>query len=472
MISTSDFVKPLVNQALNYLQADPVGNLPKLIGIAEKLATQENHKKQVRDVGKAVLDPNSNWRELAIRLLTETHPNIMKGIGVNFFVNSALVGVPKQYRLAEDLGVDVPYAILMDPTEKCNLRCIGCWAGDYQRVRELPFETMDKVCTEAEELGIHLIVVSGGEPMVAKDKLIRLAERHPNQLFHPFTNGTLIDEEFVSEMVRLGNIAPAISVEGLEEQTDARRGKGVYQKIMHTMDLLREAGCVFGFSACYAQNNTEIIASDEFIDTMVDKGCAFGWFFTYVPVGSDPNIELMATPEQRSLMYDTVRRWRNSKPIFIVDFWNDGEFSLGCIAGGRRYLHINANGDVEPCAFIHYAVDNINDKSLKECLASSLMKAYQKRQPFNENMLRPCPLIDNPEKLVEIIEESGARSTQLGEHHVNPKELAEMIEEGYTRHWAEKADEIWNRDSHEFYEMQKEFYDEERPEDPRKQAQS
>jgi radical SAM protein with 4Fe4S-binding SPASM domain len=155
-----------------------------------------------------------------------------------------------------------------------------------------------------------------------------------------------------------------------------------------------------------------------------------------------------------------------------VDFWNDGEFSLGCIAGGRRYLHINANGDVEPCAFIHYAVDNINDKSLKECLASSLMKAYQKRQPFNENMLRPCPLIDNPEKLVEIIEESGARSTQLGEHHVNPKELAEMIEEGYTRHWAEKADEIWNRNSHEFYEMQKEFYDEERPEDPRKQAQS
>lgn len=470
MISTSDFVKPLVNQALNYLQADPVGNLPKLIGIAEKLATQENHKKQVRDVGKAVLDPNSNWRELAIRLLTETHPNIMKGIGVNFFVNSALVGVPKQYRLAEDLGVDVPYAILMDPTEKCNLRCIGCWAGDYQRVRELPFETMDRVCTEAEELGIHLIVVSGGEPMVAKDKLIRLAERHPNQLFHPFTNGTLIDEEFVSEMVRLGNIAPAISVEGLEEQTDARRGKGVYQKIMHTMDLLREAGCVFGFSACYARNNTEIIASDEFIDTMVDKGCAFGWLFTYVPVGSDPNIELMATPEQRGLMYDTVRRWRNSKPIFIVDFWNDGEFSLGCIAGGRRYLHINANGDVEPCAFIHYAVDNINDKSLKECLASSLMKAYQKRQPFNENMLRPCPLIDNPEKLVEIIEESGARSTQLGEHHVDPKELAEMIEEGYTRHWAEKADEIWNRDSHEFYEMQKEFYSGEGPEDPRKQA--
>ncbi len=469
MISTLDFAKPLVNQALGYLQADPVGNLPKALAIAEKLASQENHKQQVREVGKAILDPDSNWRELAIRLLTETHPNIMKGIGVNFFVNSALVGVPTQYDLAEELGVQVPYAILMDPTEKCNLRCTGCWAGDYQRVRELPFETMDRVCTEAEELGIYLIVVSGGEPMVAKDKLIRLAEKHPNQLFHPFTNGTLFDEEFVSEMIRLGNIAPAISVEGLEEQTDARRGKGVYQKIMNTMDLLREAGCVFGFSACYARNNTEIIASDEFIDTMIDKGCSFGWFFTYVPVGSDPNLDLMATPDQRALMYDTVRQWRFTKPIFMVDFWNDGEFALGCIAGGRRYLHINANGDVEPCAFIHYAVDNINEKPLKECLASPLMKAYQKRQPFNDNMLRPCPLIDNPEKLVEIVEESGAHSTQLGEHLVDHRELAEMIQEGYTKHWAPKADEIWNANPHPFFEMQNKYYEEERTEDRKKQ---
>ena len=451
MISSVDIVKPLVNQALAYVSKDPVANLPKILKIGERIAVKESHKAQVRDVAKVLTEPDGNWRELAIRLLTETHPNIMKSIGVNFFVNASLVGIPRQYKISEELGVQVPYAILMDPTEKCNLRCTGCWAGDYQRVRELDYEVMDRVCREAEELGIYLIVVSGGEPMAAKDKLLRLAESHPNQLFHPFTNGTLIDEDFVSEMVRVGNIAPALSLEGLEEETDNRRGKGVYRKIMRAMDLMREAGCVFGFSACYARNNVDVIASDEFIDTMVDKGCTFGWFFTYVPVGSEPNLDLMATPEQRAKMYDAVRRFRNTKPIFLVDFWNDGEFSLGCIAGGRRYLHINAAGDVEPCAFIHYATDNINDVSLKEALASPLMRAYQKRQPFNQNMLRPCPLIDNPEKLVEIIKESGARSTQLGEHTVEPEALAGKIQEEYTQHWAVRADQLWKSNPHPFH---------------------
>ncbi|HNY68916.1 MAG TPA: SPASM domain-containing protein, partial [Bacillota bacterium] len=189
-----------------------------------------------------------------------------------------------------------------------------------------------------------------------------------------------------------------------------------------------------------------------------------------VPVGSEPNLDLMATAEQRAEMYEAVRRFRNTKPIFLVDFWNDGEFSLGCIAGGRRYLHINAAGDVEPCAFIHYATDNINDVSLREALASPLMRAYQKRQPFNENMLRPCPLIDNPEKLVEIVRESGARSTQLGEHAVEPEVLAEKIQEEYTQHWAAKAGELWESNPHPFYDRSRVFAEKERAERKERQA--
>ena len=470
MVSTADIARPLVNQALNYLSRDPVGNMPKMLSLAERIAVKESHKAQVRDVSKVLLDNDSNWRELAIRVISDTNPHVLKTLVNNFFVNASLLGVPKQYKIAEEIGAQVPFAILMDPTEKCNLRCTGCWAGDYQRVRELDYDVMDRVCREAEELGIYLIVVSGGEPTVVKDKLLKLAETHPNQIFHPFTNGTLFDEEFIREMVRVGNIVPAISVEGLEEQTDARRGKGVYGKILHTMDMLREAGIPFGFSSCYARNNAEIIASDEFIDTMVYKGCSFGWLFTYVPVGSDPNLELMATPEQRKMMYEAVRRFRSTKPVFLVDFWNDGEYSLGCIAGGRRYLHINANGDVEPCAFIHYALDNINEKSLKDALTSPLMKAYQSRQPFNHNMLRPCPLIDNPEKLVEIINESGARSTELGDHHVETAKLAEKIQAEYTDKWAPVAEDIWESEAHPFHDRAQGFAQKEQAEKKQRQT--
>jgi len=113
-----DIVRPLVNQALAYVSKDPVANLPKILKIGEKIAGKESHKAQIRDVTRVLTESDGNWRELTIRLLTETHPNIMKSIGVNFFVNASLVGIPKQYKISEEIGVQVPYAILMDPTEK------------------------------------------------------------------------------------------------------------------------------------------------------------------------------------------------------------------------------------------------------------------------------------------------------------------------------------------------------------------
>lgn len=464
VVSTADIARPIVNRILTYLSRDPVKNLPRIISLAERIAISEAHKAQIRDLAEAVLDNDSNWRELAIRVVLETDPHVLRTLFNNFLINATLEGTPRQYKIAAEIGSNVPFAILMDPTEKCNLKCTGCWAGDYQHVRELSYEAMDRVCNEAKELGIHLIIISGGEPLVAKHKVLKLAQAHLDQAFHLFTNGTLFDGAFIDEMVRLGNITAAISLEGLEEHTDARRGKGVYARIMHTMDMLREAGIPFGFSACYARNNTEVVASDEFIDTMVDKGCTFGWFFTYVPVGSHPDLDLMATPGQRRLMYEAVRRFRGTKPVFLVDFWNDAEYSLGCIAGGRRYLHINANGDVEPCAFVHYALDNINSKSLKDVLASPLMKAYQARQPFNRNMLRPCPLIDNPEKLVEIITESGAKPTELGEHRIDAVELAEAIQAAYAGKWEPVADDIWRSHSHAFHDRAQGFLAKERAE--------
>ena len=146
------------------------------------------------------------------------------------------------------------------------------------------------------------------------------------------------------------------------------------------------------------------------------RGARYSWYFHYMPVGNNASTELMLKPEQREYMYHRIREIRameGGKPIFTFDFQNDGEYVGGCIAGGRFYCHINANGDVEPCVFIHYSGANIHEKSLLECLSQPLFRKYQEGQPFNENHLRPCPMLENPDKLVEVVNESGAKSTDL-----------------------------------------------------------
>ena len=255
-------------------------------------------------------------------------------------------------------------------------------------------------------------------------------------------NGTLIDDAFADEMLRVKNLVPAISIEGFEEATDFRRGEGTYRKVIEAMTRLKERKLLFGISCCYTSKNVEVIGSEEYFDSMIDMGAKFAWFFTYMPIGAAAVPELIATAEQRKFMYEQIHKFRKTKPLFTMDFWNDGEYVKGCIAGGRGYCHINANGDMEPCAFIHYSDSNIKEKTLLECYQSPLFMAYRRSQPFNENMLRPCPVLDNPGRLTQIVEESGARSTDLE----SPERACDYCNRCVpaAEKWAPVADELWN----------------------------
>ncbi len=240
---------------------------------------------------------------------------------------------------------------------------------------------------------------TGGEPMCRKNDLLKLAAKHQSSVFHLFTNGTLIDDAFCEEVKKVGNMAFFLSVEGLDDATDSRRGEGVFQRVMNAMDIMKKHGLLFGTSICYTSANYKAVTSDEFMDMLISHGVRFNWYFHYMPIGDGANVDLMLNPEQREYMIQRVREIRGytgGKPIFCIDFQNDGEYIDGCIAGGRQYAHINPNGDVEPCVFIHYSGANIHDKSLLECLQQPLFKEYHKGQPFNGNHLRPCPMLETP----------------------------------------------------------------------------
>lgn len=347
----------------------------------------------------------------------------------------------KRDRFREENGFSPPILMVISPTMRCNLKCYGCYAGKYCKDGDLGRDTLERVLCEAEGIGVNFITISGGEPFVLGDELIEVFKNHPGIIFQIYTNGTLITPDVAEKLASVGNAYPCISVEGYEEETDSRRGKGTYLKILDAMDNLKNAGVIFGFSATATRENNELLLSDSFIDFYRDKGCMLGWYFHYVPVGMEPGVNLMPTPEQRIYRLERLRERRKKNDILLADFWNDGPLVGRCLAGGSRYLHITSNGDVEPCVFCHFAVDNIKDKSLTEILNSDFFKEIRKRQPYSDNLYRPCMIIDVPEVLREVVSVSGAHPTHEGAEAII-ETLAPQIDE-YAESYCEKANQAW-----------------------------
>ena len=192
-----------------------------------------------------------------------------------------------------------------------------------------------------------------------------------------------------------------------------------------------------------------MVTSDVFLDLLIGHGCRYSWYFHYMPVGNEASVDLLPTAAQREYMYHRIREIRareGGKPIFVMDFQNDGEYVGGCIAGGRNYLHINADGDVEPCVFIHYSSANIKEVSLLEALKQPLFMAYRDGQPFNHNQLRPCPMLENPELLEAMVEKAGAKSTDL-QSPETAEHLCGKCRE-YAEEWQKTADKLWAANPH------------------------
>ncbi len=443
MVLTSQIKKAALRTAFSYLEKNPEENIPKLMAWVDKLAGDgPNSFPAQRAAFHQVLEhPECSMYHLIMSIMNEIDPDVLKATFENFFLNANIIGWPRQEECKEKYGCNIPWAILLDPTSACNLHCTGCWAAEYGSKLNLTVNEMDDIIRQGKELGVYMYIYTGGEPLVRKKDLIALCEKHHDCQFLSFTNATLIDEAFADEMLRVKNLIPAISIEGFESATDSRRGDGTYQKVVGAMVLLKEKRLPFGLSCCYTSRNLDSISSFDFIDQMVEWGARFVWYFHYMPVGNDAVPELLPSPTQREFMYHQIRRIRAQKPIFAMDFQNDGEYVGGCIAGGRRYLHINANGDADPCVFIHYSDSNIREKTLLECLQSPIFMAYHDGQPFHGNHLRPCPMLENPDLLRQMVHKTGAHSTDLQ----SPESVDHLCDKcvSYARSWAPTAEKLW-----------------------------
>lgn len=432
--------RPLVN----YVYKNPKKNIPKVLKIGKAVTGNLFPETTWTAPLDVITNPQNTWNDYIYRIIEETDKELLTNVLLTFAIDAGYIGTSTLRENRDKLKCNIPWIILMDPTSACNLKCKGCWAAEYGHNSNLTLDEMRRIVTEAKALGTHFFMFTGGEPLVRKKDILTVTKENPDCIFLAFTNGTLVDDEFCEELKKSGNFALALSIEGTEETTDFRRGEGVYKKVVDAMALLKKHKCIFGTSICYTSKNYQAVTSDKFYDMEIEAGAKFALYFHYMPIGSDADTSLLLTPEQREHVYRTIRkkrRTRNGKPIFVMDFQNDGEFVGGCIAGGRNYFHINSEGDAEPCVFIHYSDSNIREKSILECLRSPLFKQYYKGQPFNDNMLRPCPMLENPQALRHIIEVTGAKSTNL----TCPESADELCSKCdlYAKEWAPMAKQIW-----------------------------
>jgi MoaA/NifB/PqqE/SkfB family radical SAM enzyme len=415
-----------------------------LTHILERVARSERHKAQLQAL-RELISENHPAAELARRIF-RLHPTVRRRFINSLGINATWLGEQERSAFAAEHGVGAPFLMVISPTMRCNLKCLGCYAGQYPKQDDpMSFDTLDRIVTEGKEMGVYFYTISGGEPFMRPD-LLDLYEKHGDCAFQIYTNGTQIDDKVIERLQKTGNVAPAFSVEGWEEQTDFRRGKGVYRKVMETMDAVREAGLLFGFSGTATRINVDAYLSEDFYDFMAEKGCAFGWFFIFLPVGQDSTTDLMVTPDQRDKLRATVQRMRRTKPIFVADFWNDGCLTGGCMSGGTLYLHVNYRGDIEPCVFMHFAEENVLDiyqrgGHLWDVLDTPLFRHIREVNRKDPNPLRPCPIIDHNEWLAEALSKSDAHPTHPGAEDIVGRLAPEV------RAWAEEyrklADYAW-----------------------------
>jgi len=338
-------------------------------------------------------------------------------MGSNYLYGEELAKIYQRYG-EKHHGLKPPYTMVISPTKACNLRCTGCYANaDEKSAEHLEWDLFNRIITEAKTLmGIRFFTISGGEPFAYRSQgktLLDAAAQHPDCFFMSYTNGTLIDETVARRIAELGNLTPAISVEGMEEATDKRRGAGVFQRILSAMSNLRKAGVPFGVSLTATRLNAEEILSDDFIDFFFSKQQAtYGWLFQYMPIGRGYTLDLLPTPEQRVWMWRRTWDIIRNREIFLMDFWNCGTLSSGCIAAAKEsgYFYIDWNGKVMPCVFVPYSSANIRDmyregKTLDDVVELPYFKgirnwqsdyALNKKKPEEMgNWLIPCSIRDH-----------------------------------------------------------------------------
>ena len=383
-------------------------------------------------------------------------------LGRDLFIGKSL-RTQRSVEFSREYGYTTPSFLVISPSKACNLRCTGCYADSDEQTKILDWDTVDRIISDAYDLwGTQFYVISGGEPMAYRSQgkgILDLAEKHDNCYFMMYTNGTLITPEVAERMGRLGNVVPAISLEGWKDRTDARRGEGVFDKVMQAMDSLYDAGVLYGNSLTATRENAEELLSDEFIEFLFEKKHSrICWIFQYMPIGRSFTLDLMPTPEQRLWMWRKSWQFIHEKQYFLADFWNHGTAVGGCLSAGGHsnggYFYIEWNGNVTPCVFVPYSPVNVKTiyeqgGTLNDIYAHPFFSGIRDWQSQcmdqQDNLMHPCLIRDNNKVLRNFIRKHEAEpiDANAAAAILDPKYAAGMDQ--YALEYSQLSDPVWQK---------------------------
>jgi MoaA/NifB/PqqE/SkfB family radical SAM enzyme len=319
-------------------------------------------------------------------------------------------------------GVKVPPFLVLSVTSKCNLRCTGCFAGDVGTVASAPvrpgldLQKWYEIVDEAVRLGVMAFMIAGGEPFLLPG-IAQLFRDYPDRLFLVFTNGTALKASDYEILKNCSNTVIVVSLEGDQNLTDLRRGSGVFEKALATLDRLKRAGVLTGIAVTVGPANIEYWSEPANIDELIAHSGPLAMFIEQIPTGQVPTGSCesgaLLTEEQRTRFRKTVVEYRNRATggAFIIHSPGDEETLGGCVSAGRGFAHVNPSGDVTACPVSALATHNVRTSNLRDALASPLFTMIRENAHLLETEGHPCGLSAHAAEMEIMTKDLGAYRT-------------------------------------------------------------
>jgi MoaA/NifB/PqqE/SkfB family radical SAM enzyme len=345
--------------------------------------------------------------------------NVVKGVVKASFKNPKETAFVVKYALSsneakkkrnsfERKGENIPAFLISSITSSCNLFCKGCYArenkscGEGLKKEQMSSERWGSIFKEAKEIGISFILLAGGEPLMRRD-IIEKAAEVKEIMFPIFTNGTMLQKEYIELLDKNRNLVPMLSIDGDKKQTDERRGAGTYDTLMDVMDKLKKKGILYGASVTVTTDNVRTVTSKAFFDKIYNKGCKGLIFIEYVPV-TVATKQLAPTDNERKILECGQGKLREQyEDAIFLSFPGDEKYSGGCLAAGRGFFHINVEGFAEPCPFSPYSDTNLKDCTLRDALKSPLFKKLNETGMLFGEHEGGCLLFQKEDQVKELI---------------------------------------------------------------------